>query len=92
MGESCNNHEDCDVEMACKASSVWPFETKCLRLGLHGDPCLSDYDCHPKTFCWYKYKEDVAADKKTCLTKFTQETGTKFGWKPINGNQLDNAV
>ena len=60
MGESCGSHEDCDVELACKAASTWPFVTTCQRLGLHGDTCITDHDCHPKTFCWYKYPTDVA--------------------------------
>lgn len=71
MGETCANHEDCDVELACKAEATWPFTTSCQRLGLHGDPCSTDFDCHPKTFCWYKYPSDIATDNKMCLDKYS---------------------
>lgn len=92
MGESCMSHEDCDVELACKAQVTWPFATICQRLGLHGDPCSTDFDCHPKAYCWYKYAADLKTGYKRCLTKYSQETGTNFGWESITGNQLDDAV
>ena len=71
MGEPCSNHEDCDVELACKAETSWPYQTSCKNLGFHGDACSTDYDCHPKTFCWYKYATDIATDTKRCLNKYS---------------------
>lgn len=61
-------------------------------MGLHGDPCSTDFDCDPKAFCWYKYEADVEKDFKRCLTKYSQDTGTTFGWKPIGLDELENAV
>ncbi len=72
MGESCESHEDCDVELSCKAQSTWPYATTCQRLGLHGDSCNTDMDCHPKTYCWYKYPTDIQKDFKRCLNKYSQ--------------------
>jgi hypothetical protein len=92
MGDSCQSHEDCDVSLACKASQTWPFATTCQRLGLHGDLCSTDYDCHPKTFCWYKYSSDVNDGVKRCLSKYSQDVGANFGWLSITGNALDDAV
>jgi hypothetical protein len=92
MGEPCHSHEDCDVSLACKAATTWPFKSTCQRLGLQDDACSTDFDCHPKTFCWYKYSSDIQLNLKRCLTKYSQDTGTYFGWVPLTGNPLKDAV
>eukprot|EP00347_Sterkiella_histriomuscorum_P002242 403368927 len=92
QGQSCASNEDCDSELRCTAISVWPYNSVCQPLGLHGDSCTSDYDCHPKTFCWYKYSSSVVSGNKICLEKYSQEVGVTFGWSNFYGNGLQDAI
>lgn len=59
---------------------------------MHGDSCSTDYDCNQKTFCWYKYPQDVAPGFKRCLNKYSQDPGINFGWVSQTGNALDDAI
>ena len=59
---------------------------------MHGEKCLDDYDCHPKTKCWYQYNTDVLSNSKHCLNKYSYPSGTHFGWSPLYQDSLKDAI
>ena len=75
-GESCSSHIECNNGLACRPSTIWPFETICLPMADVGSHCESEYDCKPRNFCW---KLDKTYNDM-CLEKHSAPDRTKFFW------------
>ena len=76
QGDSCSDHIECDQALACRPSSIWPYETQCLPMADVGSLCNTEFDCKPRNFCW---KLEKGANGK-CLEKHTAPDGVKFLW------------
>lgn len=74
--ESCSGHQDCNQDLSCRSTTVWPYTTSCLPRGDEGSSCNDDYDCKTSAYCW---KLGETAERK-CLQKHSAITGTVFFW------------
>lgn len=92
LGDSCSDHYECNQQLACRRSFIWPFESTCQTWSSAGSDCFDDYDCDPTWFCWYQTAADVGTDTKKCMTKFSAEKYVTFGWKSLYNNNLKDAI
>jgi len=92
QGEPCFQHSDCNSQLSCRRSYIWPFETTCQSWASSGSNCDNDYDCSPMNFWWYASAADVASSTKTCLTKYSASAGVTFGWSALYSDNLKDAI
>lgn len=76
VGSSCNDHAECGKGLACRSSTIWPYETKCLPMAAENSRCETEYDCKASNFCWKLNKDS----ERVCLEKHRAPDNTQFQW------------
>ncbi len=93
VGDNCAQIADCDPDLTCKQDLIWPYATKCQKLGVRGTPCSNTFDCSPSFFCWYMTAADAQTDTKKCLDLYYNPEFTTFGWRYVDTDDgMTNAM
>ncbi|CDW76768.1 UNKNOWN [Stylonychia lemnae] len=89
-GQSCESHQDCDINLACLPDSSFPFKTTCKLLKGTGESCLSDYECLNTHFCWPPLAN--SSDYR-CLEMYSQDFMKDYGFiRNTSLTQIDASV
>ncbi|CDW72418.1 UNKNOWN [Stylonychia lemnae] len=82
--DNCAQHSDCDAQLVCLQDQSWPYASKCRPWGTNDTLCLSDYECSPFHFCWFKNQSEATSGTKRCLQMHSKPLTHKFGWKFVD--------
>jgi hypothetical protein len=64
----------------------WPYMTTCTEVKTEFEFCQNDYECQNHQFCWYPDESNKKASLRTCMSIYSQEDGTRFGWESASEN------
>eukprot|EP00347_Sterkiella_histriomuscorum_P021376 403334190 len=76
IAESCETHQDCDVNLGCLEEFAFPYKTTCQNLKTTNDFCYSDFDCQPTHMCWYRFPTST---RTQCLEMYSIDTFIDIG-------------